>query len=229
MGWGVLEPLLQFALYLVVFGVFLGIRFAGKGVATYGVFLVSGLVPFLFLQEVVVRALGLAHAQSRTLRQSPLPPEVLLAGVALALVGKYLVGLVLVCAAALAVGVLSWATVGWLVVGCILLFVASFGAGLMAFPVGAFLPDAAPVVTLGLNGVLFLSPVFYPLSSLPKGIEAWLQYNPMVGVLECFRAALTGAAVRPEPVLLAAAVSCLILAGGNVFFQRRARYLREVV
>lgn len=228
-GWVVLEPLLLFGLYLSVFGVFLGIRFAGTGVVGYGIFLLSGLIPFLFFQEVVVRALTLAHAQSQLLRHSSMPPEVLLAGVVLALAGKYVVGMVVVTAAALVGGTLSLAATGWLALGCVLLVAASLGAGLIAFPLGAFAPDAAPIVSLGLNGLLFLTPVLYPLASFPAGVQSWLLYNPLVGVLACFRAAFVGAEVQLELVLVAMVASGALLVGGSLLFRRRARYLREVV
>ena len=95
-AWSVLEPLVQFGLYLTVFGVFLGMRLEGKaGVGNFGLYLISGLVPFAAFQESVTRATGLARERAQLVRHVNVPLEVLLAGTLAAVFARNGVALLL--------------------------------------------------------------------------------------------------------------------------------------
>jgi lipopolysaccharide transport system permease protein len=41
-----------------------------------------------------------------------------------------------------------------------------------------------------LNVLMFLTPVLYPASALPKGVQDWLGFNPLTLPIESLRAAL---------------------------------------
>jgi ABC-type polysaccharide/polyol phosphate export permease len=67
--WSVLEPMVQFGLYFVVFSSFLGMRFVtASGVNMTGFYLVGGLIPYLALQEMLVRAAGLVRGSAQLIR-----------------------------------------------------------------------------------------------------------------------------------------------------------------
>jgi len=98
--WSVLEPLIQFGLYLVVFSVFLGMRFEDNPrVGSFGLYLVSGLVPYLAFQESVHRATGLARAEAGLVRHVNAPLEVLLAGSLVSIFVRFGIAFLLVVAA----------------------------------------------------------------------------------------------------------------------------------
>lgn len=146
-AWAVLEPLVQFALYLTVFSYFLGMRLEGRpGVGLFGVYLISGLVPFLAFQESVVRATGLARERAQLVRHVNVPLEVVLAGALTAVLARHGVALVLVMGVAAAFGTFAPAGVPWLLAGLVVLVIAVFGLGLALMVGGAFLPDLTQVV-----------------------------------------------------------------------------------
>jgi len=229
MAWTVLEPLAQFGLYLWVFGVILGIRFADKGIGSYGVYVLSGLIPFLFFQETLTRALGLARHQVALLRSSAVPLEVLLAGSYLAIGAKYFTGFLLLTGGGLAAGTLAHRQVGWLAVALVVLGVGTLGAGLVAVTLGAFVPDASPLAGLVTMAILFASPVLYPMAAVPEPLRAVVGFNPMVGVLEGFRGFFLGAPVAAGPVMVAVGAGVVSVVVGSWVHWRRGRFVREVV
>ena len=68
---------------------------------------------------------------------------------------------------------------------------------------------------------MFASPVAYPSSLVPQKWRWLYGLNPMAGVIDGFRWAITGRGQAPSLLLLASsAVVALIVLGGLFFFNR---------
>ena len=68
---------------------------------------------------------------------------------------------------------------------------------------------------------MFISPVAYPVSVVPEKWRVLYSLNPMTGVIEGFRWALTnGEAPLLMPIILSTVIVGILLAGGIVFFKR---------
>jgi lipopolysaccharide transport system permease protein len=228
--WAILEPAVQFALYLTVFSYFLGMRLEGRpGMASFGLYLLTGLVPFLAFQESLMQASGLAHAQANLVRHVATPLEVLAAGAFGAVLARHAIALALSVAAAAVLGSLMWSQLPWLVVGILLLVIGGWGLTLLLVAGGAFLPDLAQVVATGTSVLFFLTPIVYPERLVPKAVAPWLAVNPLVGALEAFRAVITG--TTPDALRLATgavgAAACLV--AGSAVFRRHSWAIRDVV
>ncbi len=228
--WAVLEPAVQFGLYMTVFAFFLGTRIEGDPrVGAYALYLVSGMVPFLAFQESLVRAAGFARASASLVRHVSVPLEVLFGGAFLAILARHAVALAIVLLAAAAAGTLALASLPWLVVGIVLVVAMAWGAGLALVVSGAVLPDLAQIMATLTMVLFFLTPVLYPATLVPAVVARWLPANPLVGALACFRAALTGLPVSLLPLATSAvaAVGCLV--GGSFVFVARAMAARDLV
>jgi lipopolysaccharide transport system permease protein len=222
-AWAILEPLVQFALYLVVFGGFLGMRLEGKaGVGQFGLYLISGLVPFAAFQESAMSAAGLARDRAQLVRHVNVPLEVLLAGTLSAVFARHGVALLIVAAVATASGTVSLGALPWLLGGLVVLVAGVFGLALGLVVAGAFLPDLVQVMGTGTTVLFFLTPIVYPVSMVPHALARWMPVNPLWGVLRCFRAALVGGAADGVAFLAsAAAAAVLLLVGARIFEARR--------
>lgn len=229
-AWTILEPAVQFGLYLTVFSYFLGMRFEGNAtVGSFGFFLLGGMIPFGAFQEAAVRAVGLARSQAGLVRHINAPLEVLLAGSLVAIFARHAVALVLATGLAAVWGTVAWAQLPWLVVGVVLLCAGVWGLALFLVPAGAFLPDLNQVVGSASTVMFFLTPVVYPLDQLPAGAARWMAFNPLVGLLDTFRAVLVGSRIVPAHLAVTAvAVLVLVVAGGAVF-EKRAAAVPDIV
>lgn len=228
--WVIAEPAVQFGLYLTVFAVFLGMRLApGAPVGSFGFYLVTGLVPYLALQETVMRSAALAREQASLVRHVNVPLQVLLAGSLLAVFMRHGVSLALVVVITVVAGTVAWAQLGWLVLACLVLLLAGVGIALLLVPVGAYVPDAVPVLGSALSVIFFLTPIVYPETLLPASISRWLLLNPLVGILDMFRAALIGGANPGLRSAIAALASLVLLVAGSAVFLCRERAVRDIV
>lgn len=229
-AWAVLEPLVQFALYLTVFSYFLGMRLEGRpGVGLFGVYLISGLVPFLAFQESVVRATGLARERAQLVRHVNVPLEVVLAGALTAVLARHGVALVLVMGVAAAFGTLAPAGVPWLLAGLVVLVIAVFGLGLALMIGGAFLPDLTQVVGTATTILFFATPIVYPATALPRRAAEWLMLNPLWGGLHCFRVALLGEPPEAKSFVLAGVGALVAFAIGALVFNLRRHQVPDLL
>lgn len=228
LAWAILEPLLQFGLYLLVFGVFLGLRgFAGGGTA-FALWLLAGLVPFLLLQEGWVRAAGVFRAHAGLVKHVPVPLSVLLASELLAVLARHAVVLSLLTAVAVAGGRTSPMGLPFLVSGLGLSVLLLVGGGLFLSVAGTYIPDVGPVTSTAMSLALYLTPILYPAQVVPAGLRQLLWVNPLFGLVETFRG-FVGPAPPWHPVAATVLLSLLLAVGARGLFLRREKQLRDLV
>lgn len=108
--------------------------------------------------------------------------------------------------------------------------IATFGAGLWLAAANTYYRDVRYAVPFLIQLLMFASPVVYPASVVPSTWRTIYGLNPVSGVLETFRWALTGAGERPGWHLVgSAAVSVLFLVSGLMFFRSVEASLTDVV
>jgi lipopolysaccharide transport system permease protein len=189
LGWSFLTPLLMLGVYTLVFRGIFKARWAEApaGDFEFALRLYAGLIVFMLFAEVVARAPRLVLEQPNLVKKVVFPLEILpwvavLAGLFhLALNLAALLGAAAVDRGGLPLSVLALPFVLAPFVP-LLLGLAWFLAGL-----GVFVRDVGQITALAVSLLLFLSPVFYPVSSLPPDWQPWLQANPLTPVMEQLR------------------------------------------
>jgi len=228
-AWAVLEPLVQFGLYLTVFSVFLGMRLEGRAdMGSFGVYIISGLVPFLAFQEAITRATGLARERAQLVRHVNVPLEAILTGALVAVFLRHSVALALVLAASLAWGLFTVTGVPWLLAGAVVLVVGVFGLALGLVVAGAYLPDLSQVMGTATTVLFFLTPIVYPATAVPRRVVSLLVFNPIWGVVRSFRVALMGDPPQWVSFLVAGACAVCLLALGAIVFEARHRRVPDL-
>jgi lipopolysaccharide transport system permease protein len=82
-----------------------------------------------------------------------------------------------------------------------------------------FFRDLGQAIPALLPLLLFLSPVFYPVSAVPAGFRVWMQANPLTAVIDALRAVVLGAGPVDTTGLVVAMLvgTALALVGWIVF------------
>lgn len=82
------------------------------------------------------------------------------------------------------------------------------------------------VVQLG----LFITPVIYPITFVPARFRVWMQFNPLAGIIEAFRATISGEQQFPWQSLGVSVVLTLVtLVIGFLYFVRTERSFADIV
>jgi lipopolysaccharide transport system permease protein len=88
--------------------------------------------------------------------------------------------------------------------------------------------DLRYLIPFGLQLLMYLSPVIYPVNMLPNQYRWLLSLNPMCGIIEGFRWSILGTSCSPVSLGLAVASSLGILTFGLFFFRRTERLFADI-
>ena len=216
--WTPATTAVQFALYVVVFSMImrirvetLGIELAGRPTVGFGVFLMAGLVPFLALNDAVLRAARVFRSHVNLVQRVRLPLEVLVVGDLAGALLHHAVAATLVVGVCAALGLTGFSTLPALLGGTVLLLAWILGLGLVAAVVGAAVADLSEGLALALQVVFYSAPIVYPVALVPDGVlRRLVEANPLTPLVSLVRSGLIGTAA-PEPWWLVASVAGAVL------------------
>lgn len=225
-AWALIQPLVQVCVFTFVF----------KGVAKiqtpipYPVFALAALIPFNLFQQVVTLGTP-AFANSQHLVTKVYFPRLytVLAAGASSLVNAGVTSAVLLLAM-LVFGVPLSARI--LLAVPMLVGILLFAVGLAAFlgAVNARFRDVQHALPLMSTVLLYVSPVLYPLESMPAALRPIALLNPLTGLIEGSRSAITGTPVDSWTLVAASVVaSTAVFVIGVWFFERTQAALIDVL
>ncbi|MFC5269476.1 ABC transporter permease [Adhaeribacter terreus] len=106
----------------------------------------------------------------------------------------------------------------------------SLGLGLIFSVLTAKYRDMTNMVTLGVRLLMFLTPVIYPLATIPENVRWLVQLNPLTPLFELFRLAMLGeGTVAPNALLYSVGFTLLLLAGAWLLFNKQGDKLIDIV
>ena len=189
--WSLVLPLLSLLVFTLFFGVIFKMRWRGlasDSLSDLALVLFIGMALYNFFAECLSRAPGLILAHQNYVKNVIFPlemlPAVMVTSALLTLIATLLVILLLqgIWGAGLA-----WTV---LLLPVVVLPLALFALGLSWFlaALGVYIRDIQQLIVPLVQLMMFLSPVFYPISALPEAMRPWLQLNPLAVVIEQSRA-----------------------------------------
>lgn len=221
-SWAIAQPLAMIAIYTVVFGLVFQPRWPNAGsVWDYVLILFLGKIPFIFFSETLSRSSVCIPSHAGLILRSSIRAEVLPAvsllssafNAALALL--VWVGFFIAIRASFPVDLAALALL-WIPMVVFLLGVSWVVAGL-----GAYFKDTEQVIGSFNIAMMFLSPIFYPLDSLPPAMAAVVAWNPLAFAIEQSRDVLLfGGSIDWWWWAKQLAGSSALLLLGLVFFRR---------
>ncbi len=232
LAWALLTPLLTLMVYTFAFTVVFSVRWDVpiNSRAEFAVLLYTGLIVLNFVTTCLVHGPALMLENTAYIKNVMFPVEIIpLVNVGKALFHAGLSGLILLAVHLVFIGLPpATALLAPLVFLPLALMVT--GASWLLSSVGVYLRDISQVVGLSCTMLMFLSPVFYPVSALPERFQRVLYLNPLTLVIEQLRGVLlfgrmpglTGLVLFG---LAAVAVSWLCL----VWFQNSKRGFADVL
>lgn len=233
-GWSILQPLLMLAVYTFVFSVVFGAKWSAVGSPgnkfDFALFAFVGVLLHAVVGEAMTRSPALIIANGNYVKKVIFPLEILPATVigAAAFHAAIATSILLVGVMTVSDG-LPW-TVLWLPVLAFPLLVLSLGLAWFLAALGVFIRDTAQVTGILASVLMFLAPVFYPMSALPPEYRAWLYLNPLTFIIEQARAVLfTGAGPDLLPLAVYYAVAFVVAQAGFWFFQKSRNGFADVL
>jgi ABC-2 type transport system permease protein len=224
--WSVLDPLVMAVIYWFVFTQIVD---RAIGEEPYIVFLLAGLLPWMWFNGAVGDATRAFIKDAKLVRSTRIPRTVWVNRIVLSKGIEFIAALPVIVIFAIIFGAPLTAGVLWLPLAIVLQAVLTVGLGLIIAPLVVFFRDLERAVKLILRFLFYASPIIYGLSDLPAGLDLWASFNPLAGIISLYRASFFPDQLDARAVLIAAAMSLVILGVGVLVFRRMVRaVLKEV-
>lgn len=233
LAWSFLTPLLMLGVYSFVFvGVFRA-SWPGTpkgGGLEFAVQVFAGLMVFNLFAEVASRAPNLVVDQPNLVKKVIFPVELLtwvtvLAGLFHVLISVASLLLVLLLTR-------GGFPITVIALPLVLLPFLPFllGLGWFLSALGVYVRDVGQVMTMVVSLTMFMSPVFYSLSTLDVGWQFWMNLNPLTLIIEQIRTvALLGQWPDWQSLALYALFASVFAAAGAAFFQLTRKGFADVL
>ena len=225
-GWAVVQPLVPMVLFTVVFGRVA--RISSDGLP-YALFSLAGLVPWTYFSNALTDSSGSLPREVNMLNKIYFPrliiPLTSVLGRLIDLMISFLLLFLL----------MAWyRTIPtlWVVLLPLLILMAIMTAAGLGMWLGALALQYRDVrygLPFAVQFLMYAAPIVYPTSLIPRPFRYPYAINPLVGVIEGFRATLLGSGPVPWDLIGIGGVSSLLVFWfGAVYFIRKEPVFADV-
>lgn len=233
LAWSFLNPLFMLAVYTFVFSVVFKAKWGGDGHDTkigFAIVLFVGMIVHGLFAECVNRSPSLIVHNANYVKRVVFPLEIL-PTIALGSAAFHTLISTLVLIGAL---VVNGSDLHWEILLAPILMLplalATLGFSWFLASLGVFLRDIGQLTTIMTTALLFLAPVFFPLSAMPEKYRILMQLNPLTLVIEQMRGAIIWGKIPDwNQYSIYLGVSFLLAWAGFWWFQRTRKGFADVI
>ena len=226
-AWAILQPVLTMLVFSLFFGRLAKIPSQGL---PYPIFYYCALLPWMYFATAMQAATNVVVEQQRVITKVYFPRVILPISSVLSGLLDFAISFGVFSVLMIYYRIVPTRAVVWLPAFTLLAILTALGVGLWLSALNALYRDVRYVLPFLVQFWMFASPVAYPSSLVPARWRWFYGLNPMTGVIEGFRWALTGHG-QPPGVLLAAssAAVALLVLGGLVYYHAVEGQIADVV
>jgi lipopolysaccharide transport system permease protein len=226
-AWAVLQPVMT----MIVFSLFFGklAKIPSQGLP-YPIFYYCALLPWMYFSTAMQAATNVVVEQQRVITKVYFPRVVLPISSVLSGLLDFAVSFLVFIVMMIYYRISPTPAVVWLPAFTLLAVLTALGVGLWLSALNALYRDVRYVLPFLVQFWMFASPVAYPSSLVPAKWHWLYGLNPMAGVIEGFRWALTGHGQPPGALLAASAAAVVVLVvGGLIYYHAVEGKIADVV
>ncbi|MGE6699038.1 ABC transporter permease [Hyphomonas sp. NPDC076900] len=192
--WSLLTPLLMLGVYTFVFGVVFRSRWATSDThaspAEFAVILFVGLILYQMMADTLIRAPTVIISNPSYVKKVVFPLDILIpvalttslvhAGFSLLVLAPFLMAVF---------GGIPWTAILLpLIVAPLCLVI--LGLGWLLASLGTYVRDIGQFIGPVMTAMLFMAPIFFPVTALPEWLQPWIVLNPLTLPVEQAREVL---------------------------------------
>lgn len=229
--WMLIQPLLMLSTYALVFGEVFGSRWQNKGTTgDFVLLLFTGLILYVMFSDTINRSTTVIRSQPNFIKKVVFPLEILpMVMLGSALFGA-LINFSILFVLTLVINLKFELTIFFLPLIILPLLILLSGLAWSIASLSVFFPDIGQIITFLSSLLLFLSPVFFPLSAAPKLVQPFLMLNPISFPIEESRnVILLGLTPNWMGLGIYTIIACIFAFVGLWIFQRSRTAFADVI
>ncbi len=225
-AWAILNPAIQIVLFTVIFGKVAKVPTDG---IPYFLFSTVTIIPWTYMSEAMIQSSqSLVHEQGM-LGKIYFPRLIYPLTPVLSKLVDFAISLLLL------IGILLYyrVTPTWnmllLPVFFVYMVLIPAGIGMWLSSLAIRFRDIKFAMSFIIRLLIYTAPVLYSASTIPHGYRALYSLNPIVGVVEGYRACLLGTPIPWEYVIPGMVTGVILVLAGAVYFRRMERVIVDVI
>jgi lipopolysaccharide transport system permease protein len=225
-SWAILLPLTQILIFTVVFGKVAKVSTEG---IPYFLFSSVAIIPWTYMSQATTQSSQSLVQEQGMLGKIYFPRLIFPLTPVLAKLVDFGISMVIILAVILYYRVLpTWNLLLFPVLVVMMMGIAG-GSGMWLSAMAIRFRDVKHAMPFMIQMLLYTAPIVYSASSIPQGYRFIYSLNPIVGVIEGYRACLLGTPIPWSYVWPGMISTVLLLASGVLYFKRMERVFVDVI
>lgn len=230
--WSFFNPVFMLVVYTFVFSVVFKARWnvSSDSKTEFALVLFAGLMLFNFFAECVNKAPSLILSNANYVKKVIFPLEILPVVNLFAALFHLIVSFIVWVAAYIVLFGVPHLTVLFFPLILVPLLLMTVGISWFLASLGVYVRDVAQFIGIFTSVLMFLSPIFYPLSALPEKYQHLLYFNPLTLFVEQVRTVLYwGHSFDVVAYAVGLLFGSLVALAGFAFFQKTRKGFCDVL
>lgn len=226
LAWAILNPTIQILIFTLIFGRVA--KIATDGIP-YLLFSTVAIVPWTYMSNAMNSASQSLVGGQHILGKIYFPRVIFPLTPILAKLVDFAISFILIFAAMIYFKIpLTWNIV-YLPLFIGLMILVPTGVGLWLSALAIRFRDVKFAMTFAVRMLMYTAPIVYTASAIPDDIRFWYSLNPLVAVIEGFRATVLGYPIPWEFVVPGVVTSVLLVVTGLIYFRRLEKVFVDVI
>lgn len=226
-SWAILTPTFQALVFWLVFGVLFKIS---RGEVPYLPLVFSGFIFWNFFSQSVSSATLSITGNSNLVTKVAFPKEILVLSSILGRIPDLVASFTVLTMIFVFYHISLSVHVLWMIPILMIEVILAYAIGMFLGSINVYFRDITAIVPILLMAWLFLTPVVYPLESVPVKFQIYAKLNPMTGILEGFRSALlVGEIPELTSLLLSIIIAFSFLVVSFLLFKKLEKGFSDVI
>lgn len=224
--WAILQPVAMMVVFTAVFSRL--VRVPSDGVP-YALFAYSGLLPWTFFSGAVSSATNSMVSNSSLITKIYFPRELLPISYVVASAVDLMIGSTVLLGLAIWYRVPLTSSLAMVIPIVIAIGAFALACSLVLSAIHVRFRDVGMALPIGLQLLMFASPVLYSFDVIPQAWRALYLLNPLAGLIDGFRRSVLGLPLLVPELTVAALVTAVALPLSYVLFKHSEATMADVV
>ena len=223
--WSFLYPLLQIAVYAIVFPLIMR-----SNMENYTVFVCCGLIPWNFFSTAISRSSFTMIENGNILKKLYFPREILPISVVTSESVNFVISTIIILAFVLGTGMgLTWYVIFYPVI-LLIQYILLIGISLFVSSITVYFRDLQHFIGIALQLLFYATPIVYATNIIPESYQWILRLNPMTFIIDGYRSIFY---YQQQPDFISLGITLLVslilcVVGYLLFSKLQKRFAEEL-
>ncbi len=225
-SWALLNPFIQILIFTIIFGQVAGIETDG---IPYALFSTVAIVPWTYMSNAMTSGSESLVTGQGMLGKIYFPRIIFPLTPILAKLVDFAISILLIVAAMIYYGIYPTMNMLLLPLFVLMMVAVPLGVSLWLSALAIRYRDVKFAMTFVIRMLIYTAPIVYTASAIPEKWRLVYSLNPIVGVIEGYRACLLGMDIPWMFIIPGIITSIVLVIGGLLYFHRMEKVFVDVI